>query len=32
MSAKDAKYIIDNKELYSDNDIIIAMRTLGILV
>ena len=32
MSAKDAKYILDNMELYSDNDIIIAMRTLGILV
>lgn len=32
MSAKDAKYILDNKELYSDNDIIIAMKTLGILV
>ena len=32
MSAKDAKYILDNKELYSDNDIITAMRTLGILV
>lgn len=32
MSAKDAKYILDNKELYSDYDIIIAMKTLGILV
>lgn len=32
MSAKDAKYILDNKELYSDSYIIIAMRTLGILV
>ena len=32
MSAKDAKYILDNKELYSDNDIIIAMKILGILV
>lgn len=32
MNAKDAKYIIDNKELYNDNDIISAMRVLGILV
>ena len=32
MSTKDAKYILDNKELYSDSDIITAMKTLGILV
>lgn len=31
MTQKDAKYILDNKELYSDNDIISAMKTLGIL-
>lgn len=32
MSTKDAKYILDNKELYSDNDIIVAMRVLGIMI
>lgn len=32
MSAKDAKYVLDNKEMYDDNVIITAMRTLGILI
>lgn len=32
MSKADAKYVLDNKELYTDNEIIEAMRVLGILV
>lgn len=32
MSAKDAKYILDNKEMYSDSEVIEAMKVLGILV
>lgn len=32
MSANDAKYVLDNKELYSDYEVMIAMKTLGILV
>lgn len=30
MSTKDAKYILDNKEMYSDNEVAEAMGILGV--
>ena len=31
MSTKDAKYILDNKEMYSDNEVAEAKKVLGIM-